>query len=153
MIIHPSPPTPWDVYTSLRHSILVDFQSLLPSLEVANLSPRPGEYSQVGLLLDLSKLPPGWQFWSLRVRHYVNLFCVSSKTFHFGVMLGWRAPLPNREESQVKAKLREGIHSSPYFPRDLMSPRPCSHPRAPPCSPLKLPSSGWGCVPSDGSSF
>ena len=26
-------------------------------------------------------------------------------------------PLPNGEESHVKAKLREGIHSSPYFPR------------------------------------
>ena len=37
---------------SIRHSILVHFQSLLPSLEATNQSPRPGESSQVGLLPD-----------------------------------------------------------------------------------------------------
>ena len=36
--------------------------------------------------------------------------------FHFGVMLGWGAPLPNGEESHVKAKLGKGIHNNPYFP-------------------------------------
>ena len=45
---HPSIPTPSlgcpeSLHVNIRHSILVHFQSLLPSLEAANQSPRPGE--------------------------------------------------------------------------------------------------------------
>ena len=44
---HPPIPTPSlgcpeSLHVSIRHSILVHFQSLLPSLEAANQSPRPG---------------------------------------------------------------------------------------------------------------
>ena len=156
---HPSIPIPSlgcreRLPISISHSILVHFQSLLPSLEVANLSLRPGEPSQVGLLLDLSKLPLGWQFWSLRVRHYVNLFCDSSMMLHDAwshAKLG--SPFPNAEESHVKAKLGEGIHNSPYFPCHLVPTALLSPHGLPPCSNLKLPSSRWDCVPSDGSSF
>ena len=46
----------------------------------------------VGLLLDLSRLPPGWQLWSLRDRHDVNLFWGSPMTLYLGVMQGWGLP-------------------------------------------------------------
>ena len=70
---HPSIPTPslgcpGSLPISTRHSILVHFQSLLPSLEAANQSPRPGKSTQVGLLLDLFRLPPRWQLWTLRAK-------------------------------------------------------------------------------------
>ena len=74
-----------------------------------------------GLDTTISKLPPGWQFWSLRVRHYVNLFCDSSMMLHDAwshAELG--SPFPSAEESHVKAKLGEGIHNSPYFPCHLV---------------------------------
>ena len=56
---HPLPGCPERLPISIRHSILVHFQSLLPSLEAAKQSPRPGE-SCSGWLLGLSGVPPGW---------------------------------------------------------------------------------------------
>ena len=72
---------------SIRHSILVHFQSLLPGLEAANQSLRPGESSQVGLLLDLFRLPSGWHLRSFRAKWYINLFCGSSIMLRLGVIL------------------------------------------------------------------
>ena len=67
---HPSIPTsslgcPRRLPISIRHTILVHFQSLLASFEAANQSPRPGKSTQVGLLLNLSRLAHGWLLWSL----------------------------------------------------------------------------------------
>ena len=45
-----------------------------------------------------------------------------------------------------RQKWVEGIRNSPYS-HVILSPRPCSHPVAPPWSPLKLPSSGWAVSP------
>ena len=64
-ILTPSLRCPGRLPISIRHSILVHFQSLLPCLEAANQSPRPGKPTQVGLLLDLSRLAHGWLLWSL----------------------------------------------------------------------------------------
>lgn len=62
------------------------------------------------------------------------------------------SPFPNAEESAWRQN-RGRIHNSPYF-HVILSPQPCFHtPWAPPCSDLKLPSSRWGCVLSDGSSL
>ena len=81
----------------------------------------------------------------LKTKHYVNLFCDSPMILHIGVLLGWGLPSPVGK-SHVKAKLGEGIHNSPYFPCHLV-PTALLSPLAPPCSPLELPSSRWGCVP------
>ena len=150
-ILTPSLGCPERLYISIRHSILVPSQSVLPSFEAANQSPRLGKPTQVGVLLDLSRLAHGWLLWSLRVKHYVNLFCDFSKTLLLGVTLGSDLPSPMGKSHMLRQNWVEEIHNSPYS-HVITFPRPCSHPVAPPRSPLKLPFSGWGCVPSDGSS-
>ena len=60
----------------------------------------------VGLLLDLSRLPPGWQVWSLS-QTLCYLFCGFSRTLHLeSYWVG--VPCPREEESHVRAKLRGG---------------------------------------------
>ena len=87
--LHTLPGCPERFHISIRHSILVHFQSLLPWLASCSpVSQARKILTQVALLLDLSRLPPGWQLWSLRDRHYVNLFCGSPMTLYLGVMLG-----------------------------------------------------------------
>lgn len=65
---------------------------------------------------------------------------------------GLGVSFPNGGEAHVQANLggREQTGSPCHV---ILSPLPCSPPRASPCSPLHLSSSVWGCVPSDGSSF
>ena len=144
-------PPPWGM-----NSILVHFQSLLPSLEAANQSPRPGKSSQVGLLPDLSRLPPGWQFWNLRAQLlcYANLFCVSSMMLHDA----WNhaelvVSLPQCRRVTYEGKIGGGDSQQSLLPTSSCPQGLVLTPWAPPCSDLKLPSSGWGCVSSDGSSF
>ena len=96
LIIHPSPPTPRDALKgSIQHQTQHPYSFPIPWFPAWKLQTSlPGQENpaQVGLLLDFSRLPPGWQLWSLRDRHDVNLFWGSPKTLHLGVMLGWGLP-------------------------------------------------------------
>ena len=97
LIIRPSPPTPWDALKgSIQHQTQHPCSFPIPWFPVWKLlTSLPGQENpaQVGLLLDLSRLPPGWQLWSLRAKH-VNLFYGSSMVLYLGVMLDWGLPSP-----------------------------------------------------------
>ena len=54
--------------------------------------------------------------------------------------------LPKGEQSHAETNWGRGFTTVPTS-HVISSPRPCSHPVAPPCSPLKLLSSEWDCVP------
>ena len=54
--------------------------------------------------------------------------------------------LSQREQSHAETNWGRGFTTVPTS-HVISSPRPCSHPMAPPCSPLKLLSSEWDCVP------
>ena len=70
------------------------------------------------------------------------MFFGSSRTLLPGVMLGeGLSSLMWKSHIKLRQNWVEGIHNSPYS-HVILSPRPCSHPMAPPCSPLRLPSSG-----------
>ena len=72
----------------------------------------------IGLLLDLSRLPPGWQVWSLS-QTLCYLFCGSSRTLHLESR--WvGVPCPSEEESHVKAKLRGGDSEQSLLPCHLV---------------------------------
>ena len=72
----------------------------------------------------------------------LNVFFGSSRTLLPGVMLGeGLSSLMWKSHIKLRQNWVEGIHNSPYS-HVILSPRPCSHPMAPPCSPLRLPSSG-----------
>ena len=107
LIIHPSPPTPRDALKgSIQHQTQHPYSFPIPWFPAWKLQTSlPGQETpaQVGLLLDFSRLPPGWQLWSLRARH-VNLFYGSSM-----IQLCWiGVSLPNVQESHVKVKLGGG---------------------------------------------
>ena len=65
---------------------------------------------------------------------------------HLGVMLGW-GPLSRWETVTCEGKTGGRGCTTVLTFHVILSPRPCCHTMAPPCSPLELPSSGWGCVP------
>ena len=95
----------------------------------------------VGLLLDLSRLPPGWQVWSLS-QTLCYLFCGFSRTLHLeSYWVG--VPCPSEEESHVRAKLRGGDSEQSLLPMSS-----CSHGLA--LTPWLLPVHPWSCPPPGG---
>ena len=95
----------------------------------------------VGLLLDLSRLPPGWQVWSLS-QTLCYLYCGSSRTLHLeSYWVGVHCP--SEEESHVKAKLRGGDSEQSLLPMSSYS-----HGLA--LIPWLLPVHPWSCPPPGG---
>ena len=97
LIIHPSLPTPWDALKgSIQHQTQHPCSFPIPWFPAWKLlTSLPGQENpaQVRLLLDLSRLPPEWQLWSLRARH-INLFYGSPMILYLGVILDWGLPSP-----------------------------------------------------------
>ena len=95
----------------------------------------------VGLLLDLSRLPPGWQVWSLS-QTLCYLYCGSSRTLHLeSYWVGVHCP--SEEETHVKAKLRGGDSEQSLLPMSSYS-----HGLA--LIPWLLPVHPWSCPPPGG---
>ena len=70
--------------------------------------------AQVGVLLDLSRLIPGWQLWNLRAQHYVNLFCGSSMRLHLeSCWVG--VSLPQWGKVTCEGKIEGRDSNSSYF--------------------------------------
>ena len=82
--------------------------------------------AQVRVLLDLSRLTPGWQLWHLRAQHYVNLFCGSSMRLHLeSCWVG--VSLPQWGKVTCEGKIESRDSNSSYFlchlvPTALLSP-------------------------------
>ena len=75
-------------HVSLRQSVLVHFQSLLPWKLLTSL-PGQENPAQVGLPLDLFQTPT----WMAALEpNYCDLFCASAMWPHLGVRLDWGLP-------------------------------------------------------------